>query len=84
MWTFVSELLRGVPLQEEDEREGKTNKQKTAGKDLFLLEKAEALLFVFLPLARAGLSTHAYRGGQGLSASRGGSAMAADLGGCLA
>lgn len=58
--------------------------KKTAGKILFLLEETEALLFVFLTLAWAGLSTHAYRGGQGLGASRGRSAMAADLGGCLA
>lgn len=57
---------------------------KNAKKELFLLEEAKALLFIFLPLAWAGLSTHAYRGGQGLGASRRGSAMAADLRGCLA
>lgn len=62
----------------------KNQTKETAGKDLFLLEEAEALLFVFLPLAWAGLGTHAYRAGQSLGASRGWSAMAADLRGRLA
>lgn len=45
---------------------------------LFLFaEKAEALFFVLLTLARAGLSCQGDRGGQGLGSAGGGGAMAA-------
>lgn len=79
LWAFAWCSTSGRGWKQEKQ----TNK-KNGGQDLFLFEEAEALLFVFLPLAWAGLSTHAYRGGQGLGASRGRSAMAADFRGCLA
>lgn len=48
---------------------------------LLFAEEAEALLFILLPLARAGLGDRAHSGGQGVRAARGGGTMAAELGG---